>query len=260
MDLDSPTFQEDEAVLTGGARSLGIELTENQLAQFRTYACTLLEWNRRVNLTAITDYREIVAKHFLDSLTVLLGMRLLHHGAVERGCPSPEAGPLSLLDVGTGAGFPGMPLRIACPTMRLTLLDSSAKKTDFLRHLLALLQIDDVGVTTARAEEIARRQEHRESYQLTVSRAVGNLTTLAEYLLPFCALGGLAIAMKKGTMAAETASAQRAIALLGGRLRETIPVWLPGLADDRCLVVMEKVGPTPEGYPRRTGIPAKRPL
>ncbi|MBI2886685.1 MAG: 16S rRNA (guanine(527)-N(7))-methyltransferase RsmG [Chloroflexi bacterium] len=234
-----------EAALADGARRLGLALTEAHLSQFRRYYRALVSWNRRANLTAITEYGDVLIRHFLDSLTVTLAI---------------EGHSLRLLDVGSGAGFPGVPLRLALPQLQVTLLEATEKKTAFLRHLRLPLELPDLAVVTGRVEQVAHDPAHRESYDLVVSRGVDSMATLAEYQLPFCRVGGRAVAMKKGDIAAEVGQAQRAMALLGGRLLDIVSVPLPQLPDQRCLVVVEKVSPTPDRYPRRPGMPAKRPL
>ena len=185
--------------------------------------------------------------HFLDSLSTLL--------ALPNG-----SSPIRLLDVGAGAGFPGLPLKLAKPDLQLTLLEATAKKTAFLDALVTELGLESVTVLTGRAEAAAHDAAHREQYDAVVSRGVAKLATLAEYLLPFCKVGGLAIAMKQGDIAGELTEAERAIGLLGGVLQETVAVDLPGLPPGRQLVVMRKAHATPPAYPRRTGLPAKRSL
>ena len=253
-------LEEAEALLVEGAHTLGISLSDRQLDLFRTYYRLLVEWNRRVNLTALTDPSDVFVKHFLDSITVLLAVDASRHPGRVSGPNDSESDSITLLDVGTGAGFPGLPLRIVHPEFRLTLLDSTRKKTDFLRHLLEALELDDVTVVTGRAEEAGRQPALRERVQLVVSRAVDRMATLAEYLLPFCTVGGRAVAMKKEDISTEIAEAARAIRLMGGHVSEVLPVRLPLLPDERCLVVLEKLQSTPEQYPRRPGMPAKRPL
>lgn len=248
-----------EAALDDGARRLGLALTESQLAQFRRYYQALVAWNRRANLTAITEYGDVLVRHFLDSLTVALAMEGLAPAAGGDG-QGEEGRGLRLMDVGSGAGFPGVPLRLALPQLRVTLLEATGKKTAFLRHLCLALELPELEVVTGRAEETAHDPAHREVYDVAVSRGVDTLATLAEYQLPFCRMGGRAVAMKKGDIAAEVRQAQPAIALLGGRLLDVLSVPLPQLPDRRCLVVLEKVSPTPDRYPRRPGMPAKRPL
>lgn len=168
---------------------------------------------------------------------------------------------LGMVDIGTGAGFPSLPLLIAGLPLQVALVDSVGKKTDFCRHIIDVLGLTGVSVVTARAEDLGRHPPHRAQYDLAVSRAVDHLAVLAEYLLPFCRIGGLAVAMKKGAIQVEIAEAGPALTLLGGGLREVQPVPdLPGLGDDHVLVIVEKIVPTPERYPRRAGAPHKRPL
>ena len=233
-------------LLADGAQRLGLKLSQEQLARFELYYRELTEWNRRVNLTAIVAYDEMQVKHFLDSLTLAPVL--------------PSQASLRLLDVGTGAGLPGLPLKILYPGMRLTLVDSVAKKTAFLRHLVARLGLDAVEVMTGRAEDLARQEGYRERFEVVVSRGVAALSTLAELTLPFCHLGGIFVAQKKEDVSQEIERAARAIATLGGRVREVRRAEVDGLLQDRVLVIIEKVAPTPSRYPRRAGMPTKRPL
>lgn len=235
-------------LLAHGAAGLGVRLDERQLEQFRRYGEALLEWNKRMNLTAITAWDEVQVKHFLDSLTVALAFS----GGLPQGA--------RLLDVGAGAGFPGIPLKIAFPGLRLALLEVTQKKASFLAHVVKELDLGDVQVIAERAEAAARRPEHREAYDVVVARALAPMAALAELTLPFCKPRGCLVAMKKGDIAEEVPGAQRAITLLGGRLREVKPVSAPGLEDGRVLVIVDKVSPAPAAYPRRAGLPAKRPL
>jgi len=209
-------------------------------------AVELTEWNRRVNLTALTDPLDVARKHFLDSLSVLSACDVPHNAR--------------LIDVGSGAGFPGLPLRIARPDLRVTLLEASRKKCDFLRHAIEALELDGVAIVNARAEEAGRDPSHREGYAVAAARAVAETATLVEYLLPFVQVGGMALALKSGQAAAEVARAEAAVAALGGRVQRSVPVEVPGLDDRRVVVIVEKVAPTPDKYPRRAGMPAKRPI
>jgi 16S rRNA (guanine527-N7)-methyltransferase len=225
---------------------LGFKLTRRQVEAFEWYAAELLDWNQRFNLTAITDPAAVGTKHFLDSLSCLLVMR---------GQPPGRA-----VDVGTGAGFPGLPLKIVLPQIRLTLVEATAKKAEFCRHVVGSLGLEGVEVVHRRAEQIGHLPEHRQSYDWALARAVAAMPVLAEYLLPLLRLGGKAVAQKGESGPAEAHSAERAVRLLGGRVRQLVPVELPGVAETRYLVVLEKLAATPAAYPRRTGVPAKKPL
>jgi len=233
--------------LIAGAKSLGLYLASEQVEQFETYYQELMLWNRRVNLTTIVDYEEVQVKHFLDSLTIVLAVKDMSR-------------PLRLLDLGAGAGLPGVPLKILFPSIHLILLDSMGKKTGFLSHLVAKLGLERVEVLTARAEDLAREGNYREQFALVLSRAVARLPTLVELAMPFCALGGSFIAQKKGEIEAEVEQATTAITVMGGRLREVMRFTLEELGEERALVIIDKLSATPDGYPRRVGIPTKRPL
>ena len=228
-------------------RSLvGIQLTMRQLAAFKKYEDVLLEWNKNINLTAIRDGEGIRNKHFLDSLTCMLAWR--------------DRPPERLIDIGTGAGFPGIPLKIIMPRLQLTLVESVGKKLEFCRHMVEVLGLENVTCLQARAEELGLAREHREKYDWAVARAVANLPVLAEYLLPLVRVGGGMLAQKGETGPAEAHKADHAIHVLGGRIKQLIPVLLPGVTEERFLVVVDKVSATPPGYPRRVGLPAKRPI
>jgi 16S rRNA (guanine527-N7)-methyltransferase len=225
---------------------LGIRLTQSQITAFNIYEHELLEWNERHNLTAIRDPEMVRTKHFLDSLTCLF---------VLRDTPMEK-----VIDIGTGAGFPGLPLKIVCPSIQLTLAESVGKKADFCKHMVKKLGLSGVEVVQERAETLGQMPAYRESFNWAVARAVAELPILAEYLLPFVQVGGMILAMKGESAPAEAHAADRAFRLLGGHLRRLVPVNLPGVADQRFLVVVNKIAATPAIYPRRAGIPSKRPL
>lgn len=234
-------------ILQSGAAKLGLCLSSEQLGQFEVYYRELIDWNQRVNLTSVTDYAEVQVRHFLDSLTIVQAMN-----------PPPDDS--RVMDVGSGAGLPGLPLKIVFPEIRLVLLEATAKKTAFLSHLVEQLGLKDVEIVTGRAEAVAHQLEYREGFDIVLSKGVAPLAALVELILPFCAIGGLFIAHKKGDIHKELAQAERAITTLGGQLREVHTVDIGEVFDDYRLVVIDKISATPQKYPRRPGIPAKRPL
>ena len=233
---------------TQNARQLlGLQLSREQIAAFKLLEEELLEWNSRFNLTAIRDKEGIETKHFLDSLTCLMAL-------------DSNAAPRSLIDIGTGAGFPGIPLKLMLPNMRLTLVESIQKKAGFCTHIVEKLGLRQVQVLLERAEDVGQDPNHRESYDLATARAVAAMPTLVEYLLPLVRIGGLVIMQKGESAQLEALKSEKIIQRLGGKIRVILPVELPGVADERYLVVLEKVARTSAEYPRRTGLPAKQPL
>ena len=233
--------------LKGTAEKMGIFLTSYQMEMFRDYHSELVEWNKRINLTGINDFEEVQIKHFLDSLTVATVIRNMKKN-------------LKIADIGTGAGLPGIPLKIVFPDMYLTLIEATLKKARFLEEVASKLRLKDIEIIAERAETVAHDIKHREKFDVAVSRAVASMPSLAEMMLPFCNIGGCCIVQKKGDINREVEQSQRAIALMGGRLREVKPVEIKELSDARWLVVIDKVQSTPENYPRRPGMPEKRPI
>jgi 16S rRNA (guanine527-N7)-methyltransferase len=223
-----------------------IHLSGRQLMALSVYEKELLEWNQKFNLTAIRDSESIRTKHFLDSFSCVLAWKALP--------------PNQLIDIGTGAGFPGIPLKILYPNLRLTLVESVGKKAMFCQHMVRVLGLEHVDVIQARAEDLGQTAQHREKYDWAVARAVANLKVLSEYLIPLVRLGGAMLAQKGESGPAEAQAAEESMKLLGGKLKQLIPVHLPSVAEDRYLVVVEKVAATPPKYPRKPGIPMKQPL
>ena len=233
--------------LVQDARELfNVHLKGRQVLALITYEKELLEWNQKFNLTAIRDTESIRTKHFLDSFSCVLAWKA-----------SP---PNHLIDVGTGAGFPGIPLKILYPNLKLTLVESVRKKVMFCQHIVSLLGLEHVNVLQARAEDLGQDPQNREKFDWAVARAVANLNVLSEYLIPLVKVGGAMLAQKGESGPAEAQVAEGAMKLLGGKLRQLIPVNLPGVADDRYLVVVDKVAATPPKYPRKPGVPGKQPL
>lgn len=223
-----------------------VHLTGRQVIALTTYEHELIEWNQKFNLTAIRDVAGIRTKHFLDSFSCVLAWKT-----------NP---PANLIDIGTGAGFPGLPLKIIYPNTKVTLVESVGKKAMFCQHVVSLLGLEGVNVINSRAEDLGQMREHREQYDWGIARAVANLRVLAEYLLPLVQVGGRMLAQKGESGPAEVHTAETAIKLLGGELRQLISVTLPGVVEERHLVVVDKVATTPPGYPRKPGVPTKKPL
>lgn len=229
------------------ARNLfNIHLVGRQVLALGAYEKELMSWNEKFNLTAIRDVEGIRTKHFLDSCSCVLAWKA-----------NP---PAHLIDVGTGAGFPGIVLKILYPSMRLTLVESVGKKAAFCQHIVEVLRLDNVEILNTRAETVGQDPRHREQYDWAVARAVANMSVLSEYLLPLVKVGGTVLAQKGESGPAEAQAAESAMKLLGGKLQQLIPLNLPGVVEDRYLVLMDKVHATPPKYPRKAGTPAKEPL
>lgn len=233
-------------VLTEKVKELSIVLNDKQIQRFEQYYNILVEWNKVMNLTAITEYEEVVEKHFLDSLTIV---NAIHVEKIE-----------TLIDVGTGAGFPGIPLKIAFPHLKVTLLDSLNKRIKFLNEVIDLLELNDIKAIHGRAEDYAKQAEYREQYDICVSRAVANLATLSEYCLPYVKVDGLFVPYKSGEIDEELKSSEKAVSILGGKVEEVVKFQLPGTDIGRSFVKIHKIKETKKKYPRKAGMPTKEPL
>lgn len=243
MNYDLTSFEK-------GLEQLSITLSGEQKQQFLTYYEYLVEKNKVMNLTAITEYEEVITKHFLDSLAV-----------VKTSCFKPEklAGK-RLIDIGTGAGFPGIPLKIAFPELEILLLDSLNKRINFLNEVTEMLGLTKINTVHGRAEDYAKQKVYRESFDFCVSRAVANLSTLSEYCIPFVKQGGCFISYKSGSVDQELIQAEKAVKILGGQREEVVRFSLADTDMDRSFVVIRKAKPTPKKYPRKAGLPSKEPL
>ncbi len=232
-------------ILAHKALEAGFNFSEVQLQQFSVYYEMLIETNKVMNLTAITQPEEVAVKHMIDSL--LAYEPVMKEGKV-------------LADIGTGAGFPGVPLKIYCPELKVVLIDSLGKRLKFLEQVIEKLQLKNISCEHARAEDAGRNKKHREVYDIVTARAVARLSVLAEYCLPLVKKDGMFIALKGSKYAEEIAEAQEAVKILGGRLLSSEPVRLPGLDDGRAIIRIKKIRNTPAQYPRKAGTPEKQPL
>lgn len=231
---------------TKGLDELNISLNDMQMNQFLQYYELLIEWNKVMNLTGITDFEEVVEKHFLDSLCLIKVF--------------PDLKDQKILDLGTGAGFPGIPLKIAFPELDIVLMDSLNKRIGFLNEVINHLELKSIVTVHGRAEEMARKKEYRQIFDICVSRAVSNLSSLSEYCIPFVALGGYFISYKSADIEEEVEQAKKAIFLLGGKLENTVKFTLPCSDNGRSFVCIKKEKGTPKAYPRKAGTPSKKPI
>ena len=236
----------DLTILEEGCKELGITLDENQKKQFTDFYEYLVEKNKVMNLTGITEFQEVLIKHFLDSLACVKAVDMSRIKGI--------------MDIGTGAGFPGVPLKIAFPHLEACLLDSLKKRVNFLEETFQMLKLENITAIHGRAEEYAKNKQYRETYDLCVSRAVSNLATLSEYCLPYVKTGGYFISYKSGTVQEEVEQAQKAVKILGGKIQDVVYFQLPDSEIQRSLVVIEKIKATPGRYPRKAGTPLKEPL
>lgn len=234
--------------MTEGLEGLSLRLHDSQIEQFYKYYEMMIERNKVVNLTAITEMDEVITKHFIDSLSII------------KMIPELPGNNNSFIDIGTGAGFPGIPLKIAFPECRVTLLDSLNKRIKFLEDVSDALELEGIVSVHGRAEDFGRDKEYREKYDYCVSRAVANLSTLAEYCMPFVKVGGAFIPYKSGRVEDELEESKKAVYLLGGKIEETKEFLLPGTDMERILVKIAKVTPISSKYPRKAGLPGKEPL
>ena len=234
-------------ILKSAVEKLHIHLTPLQLEQFQNYYHETINWNTHINLTSITDYTDVQIKHFLDSLTVAEAFDFNKRS-------------LELIDVGTGVGMPGIPLKIVFPEIRLTLIEATKKKTKFLEEVVKQLGLREVEIIAGRAETTAHDILYREQFDVVVSRALAPLPALVELTLPFCNIGGCCIAQKKGDIDKEIEQSKKAIEVMGGKLHRIYKVELKEFNDNRSLVIIDKIKATPVEYPRRPGIPGKRPI
>ena len=225
---------------------LGIALNEEQKRQFNQFYELLVEWNKVMNLTGITEYEEVNEKHFVDSLSIV---KTIDMDSVE-----------TIIDIGTGAGFPGIPLKIAFPNLKVVLLDSLNKRIQFLNTVIDTLQLTDIQTIHGRAEDFAKQQAYRERFDLCVSRAVANLATLSEYCLPYVRVDGMFIPYKSGEIIEELQQSQNAIHVLGGKVTDVVKFRLPGTEIGRSFVKIKKVQNTAKKYPRKAGLPSKEPI
>ena len=228
------------------ASELGIELSDKQLEQFRQYYEMLVETNKVMNLTAITEWDEVIDKHFIDSISLIKACDL--------------SGEKYVLDLGCGAGFPGIPLKIAFPNLKMVLLDSLNKRILFLKDVIETLGLENIDALHGRAEDYARKPEYREQFDYCVSRAVANLTTLSEYCIPYVKEGGSFISYKSGKVKEEVKEVKTALFLLGGKMDEMVTFELPETDMERIFVKIKKEKKTPKKYPRKAGLPGKEPL
>ncbi len=237
-------LSEFEKIFMEEAQKINIELDKNQIEKFYKYMELLIEWNEKINLTAITNRKDILVKHFIDSLTI---QRYLGNA-------------VNIIDVGTGAGFPGIPIKIINPNLKVVLVDSLNKRINFLQEVIKKLNLDNIEVIHARAEDLGQNKKYRETFDIVTSRAVANMSVLSEYLLPLAKVSGKCICMKGSDVEEELENSKYAINLLGGKIEKVDKFELSNERIGRNIIIVKKLKNTPNSYPRKAGTPAKKPL
>lgn len=242
-------LKDDENILIDGAQRLGINLNEGQIKKFSRYLDLLVQWNQKINLTSLKTPQEIIIKHFLDSISCI---KVINKYIDSEG--------VNVIDVGAGAGFPGIPIKIICSSVRLSLLEARKKKTIFLEKVTEEMNFQQVKILNGRAETFGKGADHRERYDIAISRAVAHLNVLSEYCLPLVRVGGLFVAQKGRSYKKETEKSFKTIQVLGGEIIGAEKVRIPFINQERYLLVIRKIKETPSKYPRKEGLPQKRPL
>ena len=242
-------LKDDENILIDGAQKMGINLYKEQIKKFSRFLELLVQWNQKINLTSLKTPREIIIKHFLDSISCV---KVINKYSDTEG--------INIIDVGAGAGFPGMPIKIICPSIRLSLLEARKKKAVFLEKIIGEMNFQQVEILNGRAETFGKSEDYRERYDIAISRAVARLNVLSEYCLPLVRVGGLFVAQKGRSYKEETEKSLKTVQILGGELIGVENVLIPFINQERYLLVIKKIKDTPSEYPRKVGLPQKRPL
>jgi len=242
-------LKEDENILIDGAQKIGINLNKEQIKKFSQYLELLIQWNQKINLTSLKTPQEIIIKHFLDSISCI---EVINKYIDTEG--------ISVIDVGAGAGFPGVPIKIICPSIRLSLLEARKKKTIFLEKVTEEINLQQVKILNGRAETFGKNADYREKYDIALSRAVARLNVISEYCLPLVRAGGLFVAQKGRSYKEEIDKALKTVHFLGGELSGVENVRIPFINQERYILVIKKIKDTPSKYPRKEGLPQKRPL
>ena len=242
-------LKDDENILIDGAQKMGINLYKEQVKKFSRFLELLVQWNQKINLTSLKTPREIIIKHFLDSISCV---KVINKYSDTEG--------INIIDVGAGAGFPGMPIKIICPSIRLSLLEARKKKAVFLEKIIGEMNFQQVEILNGRAETFGKSEVYRERYDIAISRAVARLNVLSEYCLPLVRVGGLFVAQKGRSYKEETEKSLKTVQVLGGELIGVENVLIPFINQERYLLVIKKIKDTPSEYPRKVGLPQKRPL